>query len=121
MEERPIGDVDWQGALKTVSGQRDLLVELIGVFFREYPDLLKETGTAIERRQARDIVLYAHRLNGCLRYFGRNRAGEAASQLETAARAGDLDAASGAHRELCPAVDDLVARLRTFRDSGVME
>jgi HPt (histidine-containing phosphotransfer) domain-containing protein len=120
MEDQPIGDVDWQGALKTVSGKRDLLLELVDLFFKEYPGLLYAIGEAFDRQRQADVVLYAHRLRGCLHYFGRNRAGEAAKKLEVAARAGDMGLADDAHRELKEALGGLTVRLNAFRDSGLM-
>jgi HPt (histidine-containing phosphotransfer) domain-containing protein len=78
--------IDWDTVLKAVDSRRELLSELIDLFFVEYPALLKQIRTAVAESDAAALRLAAHRLKGCLRYFGENQAAEFALQLELRGR-----------------------------------
>ena len=104
--------IDWKQALEAVEGREELLRELVDIFFTECPALLASIRQAIDGRDAGNLRLYAHRLKGCLRYFGVNRAGQCASDLETMARAGDLEEAAAKCRELESALDHLMPALK---------
>ena len=108
--------VDWNAALAGVDGRRELLTELIQIFFSEYPQVLGQVEQAVQVQHAESLRLSAHRLKGCLRYFGENRAGELAMELEEHGRTGDWTGVSdccadlrAAIRQMLPALEEFVA------------
>ena len=108
-------EVDWAGALAAVEGNRRLLGELVQIFFQEYPQLLAELRRAVEQQDARSVTLYAHRLKGCLRYFGTNRAGEIALEIEKLGRQEKALEAQAKYAALEHAVERLVSALHEFK------
>jgi two-component system, sensor histidine kinase and response regulator len=109
MDEEP---VDWEQALEAVEGRRELLRELVEIFFAECPTLMASIRQAIDGQDAGELKLYAHRLKGCLRYFGVNRAGEYALELENMGRAGELKEAAAKYVELESALNRLIPALK---------
>lgn len=107
--------VDWDAALDAVDGRRDLLRELIEIFFLEYPTLLEQIRTAIGDADAAGLRLSAHRLKGCLRYFGQNRAAEFALQLELRGRDGRWDDVAAMSAGLQAALEQMLPSLREFQ------
>lgn len=110
--------IDWDAALGLVDGRRDLLLELIDLFFAEHAELMPRITKAIENDDAGSLQVFAHRLKGCLRYFGESKAADAAWQLELLGRAKTLDAAAGQLAELRAAVDALVPEIRAYRQAS---
>lgn len=104
--------IDWNVALDAVGGRRDLLTELIDIFFTEYPPTLDEIRQAIERQDAKGLQLSAHKLKGCLRYFGQTLACERAKELEDMGRSGQLEGALPRLEDLDLAVTRLLPSLR---------
>ena len=104
--------VNWQTALATVDGRGDLLNELIEVFLVEASDLIPRIRSAIERQDAAQLRLLAHRLKGCLRYFGADQLGELAFQLETLGQQGTTLGARERFQQLESDLHRLLAELR---------
>lgn len=86
--------------LDRVGGDIDLLQELAGVFREDCPKLLAEIRWAVAAENAPALMRAAHTLKGAVANFGADAAREAASRLETMARAGDLKPAHEAVGEL---------------------
>jgi CheY-like chemotaxis protein len=107
-------EVDWPAALAGVGGRRALLLELIGLFFQEYPELLARIARAIAADDAANLQLYAHRLKGSLRYFGDSPAANLAAQLEQLGREGHVARATSPSQQLRAALDQIVPQLRDF-------
>jgi PAS domain S-box-containing protein len=104
--------VNWQTALGTVDGRSDLLNELIEVFLVEASDLIPGIRSAIERQDTAQLRLLAHRLKGCLRYFGADQLSELAFQLETLGRQGTTLGARERFQQLESDLHRLLAELR---------
>ena len=107
--------IDWDKALATVDGQQDLLLELIDIFFTERDQILPRIAAAIDDGDAVELQLFAHRLKGCLAYFGPSKAGEVAWQLESLGRSDTLDGAPELLAQLRTDIDELVPSLRAYR------
>ena len=107
--------IDWDKVLAAVDGQQDLLLDLIDIFFTERAQVLPRIAAAIEDRDAGELQLFAHRLKGCLAYFGQSKAGEVAWQLESLGRNRTLDGAPELLAQLRTAVDELLPSLRAYR------
>ncbi len=107
--------IDWDEALASVDGQHDLLLELIDIFFTECDEVLPRIENAIAKGDVGELQLFAHRLKGCLGYFGQTKAGDVAWQLESLGREHTLDGAPELLTQLRTAVDELLPLLRAYR------
>jgi DNA-binding response OmpR family regulator len=103
--------IDWRVALEATGGRRDLLVELVDIFRKEYPVTLAAIRTAIDCQDAKGLQMSAHQLKGCLRYFGRTTASELARSLEDLGRSGTIDGAATRLEPLIAAVQKLIPQL----------
>lgn len=104
--------VEWGVAMEAVGGRRDLLSEILEVFFSEYPTTLQAIQAAIERNDAKSLQLYAHQLKGSLRYFGETTACKLARNLEDFGRAGQVQDAASKLPQLSAAIQQLLPQLR---------
>jgi PAS domain S-box-containing protein len=80
--------VDWSAAVARLSGDRELLGELIEVFLEECPKLLATIRQAAADEDGGALRLAAHTLKGSVGNFAARPAFEAAMKLETLARDG---------------------------------
>ena len=96
----PCPAVDWEGALARLAGDRELLVELVGVFLEECPKLRRSIAQAIDQQDAAGLKLAAHTLKGAVGNFVAKPAFEAALRLETLAKDGNLTGIRAAQAEL---------------------
>ncbi|MGE3777579.1 MAG: Hpt domain-containing protein [Pirellulaceae bacterium] len=110
-----VATVNWCEVLEAVGGEQQLLLELVDIFFQEYPPTLDAIRVAVERGDAKMLQLFAHKLKGCLRYFGPSSAVTHARELEAIGKAGRLDGAPGELRSLEAALEQLLPALRTIR------
>jgi CheY-like chemotaxis protein/HPt (histidine-containing phosphotransfer) domain-containing protein len=106
--------VDWHAALEGVQGDSKLLKELIEIFFEELPELLRRIEGSLGDRDAAELRLAAHRLKGCLRYFGETSATKRAFELEMRGRDSRWDGADTLFAELQADVDRMLPELRQF-------
>ena len=106
--------IDWDVVLGIVDGQQDLLLDLIDIFFTERDEVISRIADAIENGDAGELQLFAHRLKGCLGYFGESKACEVAWQLESLGRTGTLDDAPQLLTQLRTAIDELLPSLRAY-------
>jgi two-component system, sensor histidine kinase and response regulator len=115
--EEQLEIVDWSAAVGRLSGDRELLGELVGIFLDEYPKLLATIRQAAADEDAPALRLAAHTLKGSVGNFAARRAFEAALRLETLARDGTFTGVPAAlnvlEREfevLLPELSELGAR-----------
>jgi two-component system, sensor histidine kinase and response regulator len=106
--------VDWESALNSVGGKRDLLQDLVEIYLEEAPRLLREARLAIEGLDATGLRLAAHTLKGSSRYFGQNRVGEIAYALEKMATRHEFEAAAMRWDELAAALSELLPLIKKF-------
>ncbi len=92
--------IDMTSLLARVGGDRNLLAEMAGLFLEEMPRHASAIGEALSRHDARSLERAAHALKGSIGNFGAQRAFDAALELETLARGGDLAPAKGAWQTL---------------------
>jgi two-component system sensor histidine kinase/response regulator len=81
---------DLDRALEAVSGERELLHGMIGIFMRQTPRVMQDIDTAIAGGDAAALESAAHKLKGSVAMFGAQAAREAAQRLEDLAEARDL-------------------------------
>lgn len=98
---RPVAEesLDGDAILARLDEDRELLVELIGLFFEDCPGWLSEIRAGLRAGDAPRLKLAAHTLRGAASYFRPCATYEAAQDLEALAGAGDqADAAAAAAR-----------------------
>ena len=76
-----------------VNGDMDLLRDLVQLFAVEYPDLLLNIKSAIERGSSTDVQRLSHKLKGSALQFSGKLAAAAAGKLEEMGRTESLDGA----------------------------
>ena len=104
-----------EAALERVEGDRDLLVEVIGLFLAEWPQTASDLAATLESGELPAVVRLAHTLKGAVGNFASPAAFQVAEALEHAARAGDLAAARAAFSRLQETMNRLVPALADYR------
>ncbi len=99
---------DLGAALRSLEGDRDLLLRMIEAFLAETPMLLEDTREAISRRDSVALERGAHTLKGSVSNFVARRAYETAAELEEMGRHGHLNDAAAVHARLQSALDEVV-------------
>ena len=105
--------LDWQGALRNIEGDEELLLELSAMFLSQCPTLMAAIEAAISREAAAELQLAAHALKGSVRVIGGRAAAAAALVLENIGRDEQLDAAATAFRALEVKLAELKRALQT--------
>ena len=98
-------------ALARVSGDQELLQQLIGLFRGEAPKLLSELSDALAHGDADTVRRVAHTLKSNVGMFGAKTAYDAALRVEKLAKEGDLTDTEPAIRALQELVQQLVKAL----------
>ena len=88
--QREVPIVDRAAVLDRVGGDEHLLREIIEIFLEEYPALIAEIGSSVERHDAHALERSAHTLKGSIANFGARSATQAALDLELMGRRKDL-------------------------------
>jgi HPt (histidine-containing phosphotransfer) domain-containing protein len=103
---------DMAGALARIGGSRDDLRELAGILAASAPALLDEARKALASGDAGELRRAAHTLKGSAAVFGAQASVDAALELETMARDGQLDGAPLAIGRLEGELQRLLVALR---------
>jgi HPt (histidine-containing phosphotransfer) domain-containing protein len=106
--------VDWDSALNSVGGKRDLLRDLVDIYLEEAPRLLRDARRAIDAADADALRIAAHTLKGSSRYFGRNRVEELAFHIEKIAARRETAGADAYWQQLQAALAELLPLLQHF-------
>lgn len=88
--EPPEPPFDREKALERVCGDEALLAEIAAIFVEEYPDLMRQIQSAVERRDADALAPLAHTLKGSIGNFCAPKAFDAALRLEKMGKSDDL-------------------------------
>jgi len=110
--------IDMDSLLERVGGDRTLLAEMAGLFLKELPRYTSAVREAIARGDTQTLERAAHTLKGSVGNFVAQRAFDAALQLETMARDGDLASAEGAWKTLERELGCLKPILEGFAKGG---
>jgi two-component system sensor histidine kinase/response regulator len=105
--------VDWAIALRSVGGDRELLLSVVEAALEEWPVLVGQLHDALPRRDDVTARRVVHTLKNAFRTFGALQAGELAERLEASDRNGELSSSSVA--ELLQIVEELSGELSAFR------
>ena len=91
-----LADLDWQGALKQLEGDKQLLRELTEMFLQQYPDLMAAIDQALAKQDAQELRRAAHTLKSSAHVIGAKKTAAAALVLENLSRDNQLAAAGKA-------------------------
>lgn len=101
---------------ETTGGDEDLLREIVGIFVEDCPRMIDELGVAIRAGNQDAARRAAHTLKGSVSVLGAKALAAVAKEVESLARAGDLDAAGAAFARveeeaarLAPVLEELLA------------
>ncbi len=108
----PVFDVD--AVLARVEDDRELLAELLALFFDEYPKLLESISQAVQQRQAVEVERLSHSLKSALLNLSAPRAADAAHQAELLGHAADFQGAAAALSHLREELDQLRHAMEQF-------
>jgi two-component system, sensor histidine kinase and response regulator len=103
--------IDFAELLARVEDDSSLLEELIELYRESSPRLLSELEAGVERGDASSVQHAAHTLKGALQNLSAANGAQAALQLETLGRSGNLDSAEQSLSELKRELDRLQAEL----------
>ena len=98
---------DLETAVRKVDGDRDFLNELMGIFLKMIPDVMKTLNQHAEQRDLHATGESAHLIKGTIANFCAHQAFAAALRLEQVCRDGKIDDLENAHRDLSYEVDRL--------------
>ncbi len=113
--ESPAAVVDMNALLIRVEGDKDLLAQMAELFLEECPQSLSTIREAVLRRDAKELERSAHTLKSAVGNFAAQKAMEAALELETMARDGDLNEAEKAYQALEQEIERLKPVLANLR------
>jgi CheY-like chemotaxis protein/HPt (histidine-containing phosphotransfer) domain-containing protein len=99
-----------------VEGDLDLMREIVELFLDQTPGLMREMRTSLSRGDPATLATAAHTLKGSAGNIGAHPAYMLVAEVELAAKRGDLQAASGALKELEAEVDRLQFALEALRE-----
>ena len=109
---------DRDATLDRVDGNRELLRELIGLFFDEIPGLLSTIQETITQCDAKALERTAHTLKGAVGNFSAQGAYAASLRLEVMGRSGDLTHVEEAYAELEKELARLGEALTALREEN---
>ncbi|RMG43096.1 MAG: Hpt domain-containing protein [Candidatus Dadabacteria bacterium] len=99
---------DKEAALNRVDNDKELLQELIALFFEEYPAQIRRIETAIQNQDTKELEEAAHAIKSALGNIGAMRCYELAFSLEKSGKTAEL---SGVRESF----DKLVQEVEGFR------
>ena len=105
-------------ALARVDNDRELLVEIAGIFLQDVDFMMGEIASAVAGADAEGISRTAHRLKGSVLTFSSGPASEAALELEKIGRSGAVDGAPMVLVRLRSGVAELTASLAALVEEG---
>lgn len=101
---------DAQEMLNRVDGNKELLEELVKMFFEDYPSDIENLKESMEKKDASTLAFVVHGLKGELGNMGMKSAYKIACELEKMVKENTLDEADAIIQKL----EDEVARLERF-------
>jgi len=93
-------EFDMHELLQRTGGDRELLMEIAGLFLDDLPNMVEAIRSAVESGDASSLERSAHRLKGSIGNFGQGAAHRLAAHLEGCGTASDIVAAATALPEL---------------------
>lgn len=102
-------------ALSRMGDDTGLLLNMIGFFKEDAPELLEKLAEAIDQNQQEEATRFAHSLKGLCSNYDADAAVSTTLEVETDCRVGDLSAAKAKLEKLSQRLDDLGVELEIWR------
>lgn len=96
---------------------KELVLEIIGIFFQEYPGRLAILKESVGSNDLPKIAFQAHSLKGVVANFMDEKARSLALEMELKAKAGDGEGMNTLLEQLDEAIQDLLKELDTYREA----
>jgi CheY-like chemotaxis protein/HPt (histidine-containing phosphotransfer) domain-containing protein len=119
-EPSAVAAIDIDALVKSVDGDRELIVFLAKIFADSSPDQLSALSDALARKDAQALAQTAHALKGSVANFRAGAAVDAAARLENIGRNGDLSLAESAIELLEMEIERLRQDLKTFEEVSLV-
>ncbi len=104
--------IDWTAALRSVGGDRELLLSVVEAALEEWPGLVAQLNNALPKHDEVTVRRVVHTFKGAFRTLGATQASQLAERLETSDRSQEFPPESVA--ELLRTVDAVTEELTTF-------
>ena len=115
-EEVVVPAFDPETILSHVEDDRELLAEIVELYFEGMPKMMADVETACERSDADALERAGHTLKGSVSNFGAQAAFDAALKVELIGRSRNLEGKELAVQELQQEIARLTDAMRDFRD-----
>jgi two-component system, sensor histidine kinase and response regulator len=116
MIDRMNDTIDMASLMDRLEGDRELLVELIGLYFDDEQGLIDAIAAAVRDGDAAAIARSAHTLKGSVGNFCAPAAHAAAAALEAAGREGRVGDAPALFERMTAELDKVRQALRALAD-----
>jgi two-component system sensor histidine kinase/response regulator len=114
-------EFETEAVLARMSGDTELLSEVVGLFASDFPRAIAQMKEAIERSERTVLVRAAHTMCGSLDLFGLSAASRAARDLESSAQQGDMERAAQALSALQKEMERCLPALSALRLGALHE
>jgi HPt (histidine-containing phosphotransfer) domain-containing protein len=104
--------------LEQIGGDKELLVDIIHIFIKTYPEDLKSLQEAIEEGDPENVRKNAHRMKGSVSNFGKYKAFETAKSIEERAKEGDLSKVKNMYEDLVIHLNLLEQEVKKFKETA---
>lgn len=108
--------LDKSQILDQVGGDKDLLKEVVALFLDDCPKLIEQMREAIQESNPEGLQKAAHTLKGSVSNFGATLAVQAALDLETMGKTGDIGGAAGVLEVLEKEIDRVREELISLKE-----
>jgi CheY-like chemotaxis protein len=113
--------IDYRGALERLGGDESLFCDIVRLFDRDAPELLRRIRTCISENDAAELQRAAHSLKGLAANFGAKDAMDSAYRLEQMGKSLSLDGAENGATDLENEVARLDQALSPYREMEIAE
>ncbi len=110
--------VNWDDAMETVGGDRELLCELLEVFITERDSMVGDIRNGMASRISVDLRRTAHALKGALNHLGAAPVARLAAELETAGATGTWEGTEEMLAKLDESTRQLTIEFRAFTNKA---
>lgn len=108
--------IEWNRALETVGGDRQLLRELMKVFIKDQQSLVTAVRNAATLKDGKDLKLRAHSIKGALNHLGAIHCAKLAARLEEMGNQNDFSEVENILNEFTEALRPVAIEMNKFID-----
>jgi HPt (histidine-containing phosphotransfer) domain-containing protein len=110
--------MDLEKALRRLDGDQGLLIDLIGFYLEDYPNLITRIDEALAAEDPASVERAAHSIKGLVANFDAATAKDIAQELESCGKQRDLKNAADLAESLKQAAATLADQLERYREDA---